>query len=110
MTQGDDEAERDLCSEIEELRCALASLREEFVTELEERRSAAMGRAGDVVDAVKDNICQAQERLREGLGEARTYGRQAIDEAHKKITERPVTSALVAFGVGLIIGKLIERR
>ena len=63
------------------------------------RARAAVGRATDRVgEAWDDATNQASRRGREGVA--------ALEH---QIEERPFISVLVAFGIGLVIGKLINR-
>jgi ElaB/YqjD/DUF883 family membrane-anchored ribosome-binding protein len=63
------------------------------------RARAAMGRvtgrAGEVWDDATD--------------EASRRGREGVAAVKQQIEERPVISLLVALGIGLVIGKLINR-
>jgi ElaB/YqjD/DUF883 family membrane-anchored ribosome-binding protein len=36
-------------------------------------------------------------------------GQQRLDELTEQIEERPLTSVLIAFGIGVLIGKLFDR-
>ena len=62
------------------------------------RARAAVGRGTDRAGEVCDDATnEASRRGREGVA------------VKQQIEERPVISVLVAFGVGLVIGKLINR-
>ena len=49
------------------------------------------------------------ERLGQGLDTLRTMGADKIDRAEDRIAERPFLSVLLAFLLGILAGKLIER-
>jgi ElaB/YqjD/DUF883 family membrane-anchored ribosome-binding protein len=73
----------DLQAEIEALQAAL-----------EEARAAA----GDADEDLAANAEAVAERMQEGL-----------QDIHKQIDAHPVPSALLAFGIGFLIGRLIAR-
>jgi len=67
-----------------------------------------------VVDALKD-LGTAQGRV--AVERARATGRsikeeaeQLRSEADRHIEERPLTSVLMSFGIGCVIGMLLDRR
>jgi ElaB/YqjD/DUF883 family membrane-anchored ribosome-binding protein len=63
-----------------------------------------------IKDTARHGGAEAAERLREsaerGWSEARTRAEGLIEE----MEERPVQSALVIFGVGVLLGLLVGRR
>ncbi len=63
-----------------------------------------------IKDTARHSGAEAAERLREsaerGWSEARTRAEGLIEE----MEERPVQSALVVFGVGILLGLLVGRR
>ena len=63
------------------------------------RARAAVGRATERAGEVWDDA----------TNEASRRGREGVAAVKQQIEERPVISLLVAFGVGLVIGKLINR-
>jgi ElaB/YqjD/DUF883 family membrane-anchored ribosome-binding protein len=60
-------------------------------------------------DAVHDQIAMIRARIDTLTGEAKQHSRRTLDEVTDKIEERPLASVLVAFGVGLLIGRLLDR-
>ena len=52
---------------------------------------------------------RAGEVWDDATNEASRRGREGAAALEQQIEERPVISLLVAFGVGLVIGKLINR-
>jgi ElaB/YqjD/DUF883 family membrane-anchored ribosome-binding protein len=61
-------------------------------------------------DTARHGSTEAAERIREtaerGWSEAKTRAKGLIDE----IEERPVQSAMVIFGIGIVLGLLVGRR
>jgi ElaB/YqjD/DUF883 family membrane-anchored ribosome-binding protein len=60
---------------------------------------AAVGRATD----------RAGEMWDDATNEASRRGREGVAAVEQRIEERPFISVLVAFGIGLVIGKLFNR-
>ncbi len=48
--------------------------------------------------------------LREARDRASAQASQSVRQVEAKIVERPLISVLAAFGIGLVIGKLLDRR
>jgi ElaB/YqjD/DUF883 family membrane-anchored ribosome-binding protein len=63
------------------------------------RARAAVGRVTD----------RAGEMWDDATSEASRRGREGVAALEQRIEERPFISLLVAFGIGLVIGKLINR-
>ena len=60
-------------------------------------------------ETVRDRVGMLRGRIDEIADDARTHSRQAMDDLADHIEERPLTSVLVAFGVGVLLGKLFDR-
>ena len=61
-------------------------------------------------DKANEEISRLKAEVDRLMHLASERSRGAVAAAEHKIEERPLTSVLVAFGVGLVIGKLIDRR
>jgi len=64
----------------------------------------------DVRSIAGDRIGAARDRARDTANWARERGEAAANEVGHRIEERPLTSVAVAFGVGMVIGRLLDRR
>jgi ElaB/YqjD/DUF883 family membrane-anchored ribosome-binding protein len=60
-------------------------------------------------ETVRDRVGALRGRIDEIAGDARAQGRHAMDELADHIEERPLTSVLIAFGVGVLLGRLFDR-
>jgi ElaB/YqjD/DUF883 family membrane-anchored ribosome-binding protein len=60
-------------------------------------------------DAVNDQIALIRTRLDAITGEAKQHGRATLDDLTDRIEERPLASVLIAFGIGLLAGRLLDR-
>ena len=63
------------------------------------RTRAAVGRATDRAGEVWDDA----------TNEASRRGREGVAALEHQIDERPFLSVLVAFGIGVVVGKLLDR-
>jgi ElaB/YqjD/DUF883 family membrane-anchored ribosome-binding protein len=64
---------------------------------------------GMTAEAVHEQVGTIRDRLDRLTGDARHQGRQTLDELTDTIEERPLTSILVAFGAGIVLGRLLDR-
>jgi ElaB/YqjD/DUF883 family membrane-anchored ribosome-binding protein len=106
-------ANRNLEEEFDALKAALETLRKEINSRVNSfgdattdeimtrgrRARAAVGRAADRASEVWDDA----------TNEASRRGRKGAAALEQQIEERPFISLLVAFGIGVVIGSLINR-
>lgn len=75
---------------------------------------AASAAASDVVERGRAAASEAVERGRAAASDMVDRGRETVDRAREKLSDRvrdrPLTSVLVAGGIGLLLGMLIARR
>jgi ElaB/YqjD/DUF883 family membrane-anchored ribosome-binding protein len=91
-----------LKGDLADLRKDLQSLVKTFKDEQKAVGKEALGR-------LQDGAHQAKAELGRLAGEAGARGRESIHALETHIEERPFTSVLAAFGIGLILGKLLDR-
>ena len=60
-------------------------------------------------ETVHDQIDSLKGRIDHLTSDAKLKGRQTLDDLADHIEERPVSSVLIAFGVGILIGRLFDR-
>jgi ElaB/YqjD/DUF883 family membrane-anchored ribosome-binding protein len=87
-------ANRNLEEEFDTLKAGLDTLRKDI--------SSLVSSFGD---AATDEVKTRGRRARE----ASRRGREGVAAVKQEIEERPFISVLVAFGIGVVIGKLINR-
>ncbi|MEO3433449.1 hypothetical protein [Inquilinus sp. CAU 1745] len=68
-------------------------------------RSEVNTQAGRAKGAARD----AADRLDEATLRARLKAREGATAIENQIEERPFTSVMVAFGIGLLLGKVMDR-
>jgi len=60
-------------------------------------------------DTVQERIDALRGRISDLTGDAKVEGQRRLDELSGQIEEKPLTSVLIAFGVGLLIGRRGQR-
>lgn len=103
MADGGSKAERDLKQDVEALRADFDSLRQD----VGQLVATLKGNAGDRAEA---ELEQFRERLNRLAADVRTGGRERMRNVESQIEERPLTSLAMAFAVGLMLGRLFDRR
>ena len=90
-------------SDIARLRSELADLRAD-IGALSETMGSLTGKAAEnAKDRIADTASRAGAAVRENA-------QMAQDAASKSIAENPLTAIAMAFGIGMVIGKLMDRR
>jgi ElaB/YqjD/DUF883 family membrane-anchored ribosome-binding protein len=102
--------DRDMSKELDDIRSDLKQLRSDFSAILGSIREEASDRVDDARSSVKDRIEDGMDFIKDNIEGARDYGGKMFDQVRGTVEERPITSVLVAFGVGMFLGKLLDRR
>jgi len=89
----------DLSSDMDKLKRDIQELRNDLAAIAGDIRSLGSAKGQDTLDRF------------EQLGQEALKRAAAVEERiGKDITEKPLTSVLAAFGIGYVIGKLLDRR
>ena len=103
-------ANDDLKKELETLQADLAAVRED----LGRLRSAGADAAEDTVASARQRLEEETDRLlarlKETADEAGTKGRRMLDDVESELEERPLTTLLSSFGIGVLIGWIFSRK
>jgi ElaB/YqjD/DUF883 family membrane-anchored ribosome-binding protein len=102
MAQADTK-ERELTQDIEALRADLDVLRKDFGQMVGTLKGSASSRAEAELDAMRKRLNKLGEDLQ-------TTGRQQLRSVESQIEERPLVSLAIAFALGLVLGRLLDRR
>ncbi|MCL5270614.1 MAG: hypothetical protein M1457_08715 [bacterium] len=65
--------------------------------------------AGDARERVTSEIGRRLRQFNESYRNLKAGSKQAAGTIHHTMEERPLTSVLIALGVGLVLGKLLSR-
>jgi ElaB/YqjD/DUF883 family membrane-anchored ribosome-binding protein len=60
-------------------------------------------------DTVNEQIALIRRRIDDITGEAKQQSRATLDDLTARIEARPLASILIAFGVGLLAGRILDR-
>jgi len=96
-------AEDQLKKDVDALRKDLDALRKDLLGAVDSLKGTASGRAEAELDALR-------KRLDRVATNARASGRESLRQVEDQIEERPLVSLAMAFAVGLILGRLFDRR
>jgi ElaB/YqjD/DUF883 family membrane-anchored ribosome-binding protein len=66
--------------------------------------------SASVTALAKEKAGNLRDDLGERADQALANGREAAESMQDAVRERPMTSMCVAFGVGVVIGHLLDRR
>lgn len=89
--------------DIEALRADLASL-------IEHMKGLGETKLGDAANAGSDAIEGLRSQLEQTANRLGNQGRVSVAEVERTIRERPLTALLAAFGAGLLLARLWDRR
>jgi ElaB/YqjD/DUF883 family membrane-anchored ribosome-binding protein len=95
--------ERDLKSDVDAIKSDLDTLRKDLAAALDRIKGTAASRAESEIQAL-------QKRINKIAGDLQTGGRESLRAVEERIEERPLVSLAVAFAVGLVLGRLFDRR
>jgi ElaB/YqjD/DUF883 family membrane-anchored ribosome-binding protein len=101
-------ADTEMQQELKKVRDDLASLQKDVAQVVSTLKEVAAGEAGKVSRSVQDELRARREALRRQLDSARAYSDQAIEEVGDTVGRNPISSMLLAFGVGFIMAKLMD--
>src|SRR4051812_44945839 len=84
----------------------MTDLRRDFSTLLESLRSRGNGSAEHAEHSIRELASQAQKIY----GDLSSRGQESLHAVGKSIEERPLASILIAFALGFIGSRLLDRR
>ena len=64
----------------------------------------------DLKGAARGKVRRGENWLREAVDDVRDCSTRCYEEAHKTVETHPLTSVFSAFGIGMLLGKLLLRR
>lgn len=104
-----DEAKEKLGSDLQELKSSFNKLRSDVMNLLNDAMGVGKHGAANLKDSVQSTASDAYDSTKERLEDWQLRGEEQIEALGKKIGDHPVQSALIALGVGFILGKLLSR-
>lgn len=105
-----DDAKERLASDLSGLKSNFNQLKSDVSTIVSNAIGAGRSQAQGGADAAREQANAAVDRARAGYEDLKAKGNDQFEQLTDIIAEKPVTSALVAFGVGFIVAKFLTRR
>jgi ElaB/YqjD/DUF883 family membrane-anchored ribosome-binding protein len=96
-------AERDLNKDVDALKADLNALRKDLSSVVETIKGTAKSRAESEIDAL-------QKRINQIAGDVQASGREGLRAVESHIEDKPLISLGIAFMVGMVLGRLFDRR
>jgi len=96
-------AERDLGKDVDAIKNDLDALRKDLASVLETIKGTAKNRAESEIEAL-------QKRLNQIAGNVQTSSREGLRAVESEIGDKPLVSVAIAFAVGMVLGRLFDRR
>lgn len=100
----------ELQKEIAVLKSDMGEIREHLATLVQTMKEVAKAEGGEAKARIEAETQSLAERLKTAVEEARGQGRRAYATLEQHIEERPIVSLAAAFGIGLLLGKLLDWR
>lgn len=96
-------ANEDISNELKKLKSDIADLRSDVASLVRTLKDAGLEQGQQAYD-------QAYERARQAGESVRARAEDAYDAFGKEVESRPLTSVLTSFGVGFVVGMLLDHR
>jgi ElaB/YqjD/DUF883 family membrane-anchored ribosome-binding protein len=103
-------AERDMQKDLEATKEDMAKLRSDMAELTQKLIDLGRSEAGTAKNRIEAEARHLVQELRQTLNETGERGRKTVESIEQLLTEKPLVSLLAAFGLGLLFGKLLERR
>jgi len=93
-------------SDLLEIGDDIAALRDNLATLLEHLKNGSVDTAKGTTEDVIQRLSDETQRLYRNI---RAEGRRSVETISQRVEERPLTSLLLAFGLGMISSRLLSR-
>ncbi|MEA2754389.1 MAG: hypothetical protein QOJ54_678 [Aliidongia sp.] len=103
-------ADTRISSEMETLQDNFKQLRSDFQDLSQTIGEISRHRVEDGIETLRQTSGRATERMRVAAADANAYKDATLAAAEKQVMEHPVSSLVIAFAAGMMLGKLVERR
>ena len=91
---------------MEATREELQALKDDIERLRADLRELAKAAASDMTDAQE----RAQGRVRQAYDAVREGGESVLRKSREHVQRRPLTTVVAAFAIGVLVGKLLDRR
>lgn len=101
-------AEKDLEEQLKQLRSDFATLQEDVAALASALKESGTERIEGARLSAAERLRARSDELRRELRAAQARGRQTVDEVENLLSDHPLGSVAIAFGLGFIIAKLLD--
>jgi ElaB/YqjD/DUF883 family membrane-anchored ribosome-binding protein len=103
-------AERDLQKDLDAVKEDLAKLRSDIAELTQKLIDTGRSEVSTARNRVRTEARNLGRELRATLNETGEQGLKTVETVEQLLIERPLASLLAAFGLGLLVGRLLQRR
>lgn len=103
QSKTESKADRDLRQDLDTLKSDLDVLKKDIAAIAQSLKGSATSRAEHELDQVRQRV----SRL---AGDLQSQGKEQLRSFEAQVEERPLASLAMAFAIGLIFGKMFDRR
>jgi ElaB/YqjD/DUF883 family membrane-anchored ribosome-binding protein len=103
-------AERDLQKDLDAVKEDLAKLRSDIAELTQNLLDTGRSEVNTARTRVRTEARNLGRELRETLNETGERGLRTVDSVEQLMTDKPLVSLLASFGLGLLVGTLLQRR
>ena len=95
-----------MSDDVESIKSSFSQLRRDVMDLL----SNAFGLGKSSAEYAKGNAAHAVEAMKSRLNDFKDRGAEQLGSVEKRIEDNPLPAALIAFGVGFVVAKILTRR
>jgi ElaB/YqjD/DUF883 family membrane-anchored ribosome-binding protein len=103
-------ADNDKHDDLDALREEMARLKADIASLVKDLRSFGLASAGAARRAAETEGERLGADIEEAAAELRRRGEKTLQDAKSVMTEQPILSVLVALIIGIVLGRLLDRR
>ncbi|MGA2233114.1 MAG: hypothetical protein ABSH22_19605 [Tepidisphaeraceae bacterium] len=104
------DAKNNFAADIESLKSSFTQLRGDLTSLVGSALGAGKSGAFVAKDVAKDHAVAAVEGIKHKIGDLKEKGVHTAQDFETTLGEHPLTTALIAFGAGFIIARLLSRK
>jgi ElaB/YqjD/DUF883 family membrane-anchored ribosome-binding protein len=84
----------------------LATLKRDFARLMDQMKTGAIDGASETAQNLLEQLNERASELYESMSD---QGERSVKAITRQVEERPITSLLVAFGIGMLVSRLLSR-
>ena len=97
-------------AELDAVKADLAALRKDIAALTKTVSSSASSAVDEKTEALREKVMAMRDELERMAGTAKARGAEGVAAVERHIEDKPLQSMLIAFGAGLLLGKLFDHR